>query len=429
MGGLKEGFTADHSCRHCMADRSKIRKMTRENPDLLRTVKDYEIQMKNLEGAKTSMKRTELSRNYGINNNSILNTLMFFHIVVGLVPDIFHDILEGCLLRTLQLLLKRFLQGRNQVMSLDEFNRRLVEFDYGFSETKPSIILPDHLISGAKIHQTGMQIWNLAIIVPFILGPHIDSEDKYWRNYLLLLEITSLAFAHEISITMIGYWQNIIDEYLSTFQTLYETHLISKQHFLIHYPSLTLRFGPLYLYCTLRPEAKHQVFKDFIRKTKSYKNPSVSMAMQHQLYQTYILGGPISQVGDQGPIKQEASADFPFENIIPDSITTFASVPWIEIDGIKYQSQKCFIMTNYINSMPCFILLFKIIYVENNPVFICKQAKTVEHYLHFNAYEIVLQETFQLLTQKELYVHAVYHSHEVNGKYYISVKRSVGDIH
>ena len=36
-----------------------------------------------------------ISTTFGMNRNSALNTLKYFHIVRGLVPDIMHDILEG----------------------------------------------------------------------------------------------------------------------------------------------------------------------------------------------------------------------------------------------------------------------------------------------------------------------------------------------
>ena len=228
-----------------------------------------------MEKAKTLKKRKGLSTEISINRDSALNSLQHFHILSGLPPDVFHDIMEGNLLKTLQLLLAHFLLGESKVMTVQVFNDKLVEFDYGYFETKPSMILPQHLKDGANLQETGMQIWYLSLFVPFILGPHIDPENEFWKNYLLILEITSLACDYEISATILGYLENIVDEYLTTFRIIYDTHLTPKQHFLTHYPSLFRKFGPLYAYNTLRYEAKHQVLKDFMRKTKCFKNPSL----------------------------------------------------------------------------------------------------------------------------------------------------------
>ena len=49
---------------------------------------------------------------YGITCNSILNTLKFFHVVDGIIPDIMHDILEGTLQLHIKWLLRRFLQAK-----------------------------------------------------------------------------------------------------------------------------------------------------------------------------------------------------------------------------------------------------------------------------------------------------------------------------
>ena len=68
----------------------------------------------------------------------------------------------------------------------------------------------------------------LGILLPFILGPYVEYEDEYWKNYLLLLEITSIAFVYEFSLTMISYLQQIVDQYLTSFQSLYGTHLTPK---------------------------------------------------------------------------------------------------------------------------------------------------------------------------------------------------------
>lgn len=298
LGGFKEGFTARHCCRYCTADLSLVRTSTREDSLLLRTIAEYDDQIKKLDSAKNVSKRKDLSTDFGINRGSILNTLKDFHVLTKLPPDLFHDIIEGCLLRHLQLLLIKYLLGKKKIMTLDEFNEKLMEFDYGYTETKPSIILLQHLKEGSKLQQTGMQIWYLGILLPFILGPKVDEKDEYWENYMLLLEIMSLAFACEMSLSEIGYLQEKVDEYLTDFQILFNVHLTPKQHFLVHYPSLILKFGPLYNYITLRPEAKHQFFKNFMRQIRCLKNPALSMANQHQIYQTYIFGGPLVTIDE-----------------------------------------------------------------------------------------------------------------------------------
>ena len=80
--------------------------------------------------------RNHISTTYGINRESILNSLRYFHTVEGLVPDInMHDVLEG----TLQLCVKQLLVHyviEEKLFSLTELNRRIAIFKYGWADVK-----------------------------------------------------------------------------------------------------------------------------------------------------------------------------------------------------------------------------------------------------------------------------------------------------
>ena len=43
---------------------------------------------------------------YGLHRDSSLNTLQYFHVTEGLIPDIMHDCLEGCVQYEVKELLK-----------------------------------------------------------------------------------------------------------------------------------------------------------------------------------------------------------------------------------------------------------------------------------------------------------------------------------
>lgn len=74
-----------------------------------------------------------------------------------------------------------------------------------------------------------------------------------------------------------------------------------KHHFLLHYPDLILKFGPLIHLWTMRFESKHTYFKQCARKLHNFKNLSSTLAERHQLLQAYLHAGnvfpPVLQVG------------------------------------------------------------------------------------------------------------------------------------
>lgn len=94
MAGFKEGFTAHRCCRYCMATYEEVQKMVREKVELLRTKESHAKQCAEIQTPRG--KNEVLSTEYGVNRDSVLNSLESYHVVEGLPPDAMHDLLEGC---------------------------------------------------------------------------------------------------------------------------------------------------------------------------------------------------------------------------------------------------------------------------------------------------------------------------------------------
>ena len=77
---------------------------------------------------------------YGIVRDSILNSSKYFNVVDGLVPDIMHDVLEGCPPYTVKKLLKYLISQR--IVTLDQINDQIEHFPYSPSnaQIKPTVI-------------------------------------------------------------------------------------------------------------------------------------------------------------------------------------------------------------------------------------------------------------------------------------------------
>ena len=76
------------------------------------------------------------SKEHGINHNSILNQLTYFHVCDGsLLPDVMHDILEGSLQYEVKLLLQ-VMVNTESYFSLDELNMCMENFELGYMESK-----------------------------------------------------------------------------------------------------------------------------------------------------------------------------------------------------------------------------------------------------------------------------------------------------
>ena len=105
---------------------------------------------------------------YGLHRDSILNTSRFFHVTEGLVPDIMHDVLEGCLAYEVKELLKYFIN--NSIMTLPELNHIMASFPYTGpdSRNKPTPLSSTVLTSSDhNLKQTGMCMLTLPCMAVF----------------------------------------------------------------------------------------------------------------------------------------------------------------------------------------------------------------------------------------------------------------------
>lgn len=62
---------------------------------------------------------------------------------------------------------------------------------------------------------------------------------------------------------------------------------------------------------------------------------------------------------------------------------------WVQINGIKYVSLKCFLATGYgADNLPKFVVLHAIVWRNENPIFLCLIVNTVQLNTIVIAYEV-----------------------------------------
>ena len=128
-----------------------------------------------------------VSKEYGINRNSVLNELSYFHVCSGsLLPDVMHDLLEGALQYEMKLLLQ-FMIDSEQYFTLEKLNSRLENVELGYMECKDK----PTLISVATLHSTGNSLKQKGIcIYVHVYGERIAllSVQFYsFQDYLIII--------------------------------------------------------------------------------------------------------------------------------------------------------------------------------------------------------------------------------------------------
>ena len=82
-------------------------------------------------------------------------------------------------------------------------------------------------------------MWNLAILLPIMIGDKISVDDKKWECYLLLIEIIKICTAHITSRELSDYLAVLIEEHHKLFRSCYPAvSMTPKSHYMVHIPRL-----------------------------------------------------------------------------------------------------------------------------------------------------------------------------------------------
>ena len=177
-----------------------------------------------------------------------------------------------------------------KVFSLSEYNEALVNFDYDYTETdKPNPITRRIYSTDYKLRLTASPSLLLVRILPFIVADKVTESDERWHCFLLLCKIIDILTSPVASADLCGSLKVLIDDHHCEYIRIYsEESVIPKFHYLVHYPEQILRVGPMQRTCTMRHEAKLNMFKRASRPG-NFKNIALSLAFRHQRLLCYEL--------------------------------------------------------------------------------------------------------------------------------------------
>lgn len=165
---------------------------------------------------------------------------------------------------------------------------------------KNSVVLP---------HKTGVSYDSYHFVSQWIKNP---MESEVWQLCLKLKEIVELICAPKIHQNEVAYLEALLEEYVHLWKSMFPDYpLKPKHHYILHYPNLILKFGPLIRLWTLRFESKHCYFKDCTRKLHNFIHLSKTLAERHQLLQSYLGQGqlfpaPIQIAGEANEIDEQS---------------------------------------------------------------------------------------------------------------------------
>lgn len=451
-GGFKEGVGgARRKCRHCMATFETMQCHFSEEDFEPRNADDHEQQLLKLENSHSKYMKEFYSKHYGINRRTKLLEAPYFDACEQLIQDIMHVFLEGILAYEIKLLLNYYISEIN-AFGLADLNSKIQSFVYGYSnaKNKPAVILSRDLDRGASTNlgQSASQMWLLSCVLPFVLAELVETDTDRWRCFISGIELMSICLAHKISLTAVVYLRKAIQNHLTLFKSLYEevANIIPKQHYLVHLPSLILKFGPLIRSWCMRFEAKHAYFKDQAKIIKNFKNLPLSLSKRYlsSLQADYIKlddtdEGPLFRddmnFGVSGQLYGDEieSAKRDIERFYGvgsvDGTAQIYLLYSVQIYGTLYKQHKnAFLNFGCHNSLPEFGRIMKIWFIPQHGIFFALQVVVTTKYNEdlnaFQTKESELPQGFEIVKPADLLTQYVYHSHSFQNESYIILKEN-----
>ena len=285
VGGFVESFTATYFCRYCLVTRNEFIESGLSLGEV-RNVDSYKLDVQAVQVSCSGNSR-------GVKTESVLNSLEFFHVCApGLPPCLGHDLFEGVVDVDLFLFINHMVCVLKW-FSYDYLNRMIAQFKYVDDDAanKPPAVNP----KGDSLGGQAVQNWcMLRLLSLFVDDKVVDQHNEIWQLYLLLKQIVELVCCKFVTQSQIAIMQVLIEDYLDRRSAAFpDVGLRPKHHYLLHYASLTLQFGPLMHLWTLRFESKHSYFKRCIRYCQNFKNVCAMLSERHQLLQAYLSEGEL----------------------------------------------------------------------------------------------------------------------------------------
>lgn len=273
-----------------------------------------------------------------------------------------------------------------------------------------------------------MEKYCLFMNLPFILFDLVD-KIPYWFLYELLREIWDILYSDYPRRSWLSTLQELIEEFVQLFQTIFPEQFIPKCHFLLHAARNTAKYGPLKRQMNLRYEAKHHLLKRIVNRCNNFINLPRTISRRVQLRQCYeimdenILKSNI--VNGKFRTRKTTSFKEDIRNVLlHDNLFDYGEyvecVKWVIIDNVKYTIGSFFVF--YLlggEEIPLFVEIKYIIYIKDEWRFIVHCYTTLTFKQNLCCYEINPSDVNIILSKAEFLTHKAEDCYRINNLYFI----------
>lgn len=298
--GFTRSFSANTFCRICTSSKEITKTQVTEDKNTLRNENNYLENLLENDVSKT-----------GVRESCVFNSLDYFHVTDCVSVDMMHDLFEGICHVELGYILDFFINEK-KFFSLYTLNQRKSNFNYGLDQDKLSTDITSNHIKDKKFRMSASEMQCFMHYLPVIVGDLVPKNNKVWNFLLVLIKLIEICSYPSFNDQKLEELENTITKHHKLYLKIFKETLIPKHHFILHYPSVIRKLGPLKKLWTMRFEAKHKILKAYASVITSRRNIGLSLATKLQLEFAYRIH---NYIPDTQEIHAEDLINVDIENI------------------------------------------------------------------------------------------------------------------
>lgn len=187
----------------------------------------------------------------------------------------------------------------------------------------------------------------LIYYLPLLAGDLVPKDDVVWNFLLVFVKIVEIVLERSVSEESTCHLESFIAEHHIEYVNLFKDNLKPKHHFMIHYPHIMRKLGPLRNLWCMRFEAKHRVLKNIANKTSSRKNLPYTLMVKEQLNVASRIQNRrrLKKTFKIGKVIQSDLANInDILNCAP-HVSVENKVEWVEYNSIKFAINNIITLT------------------------------------------------------------------------------------
>lgn len=203
-----------------------------------------------------------------------------YHILDNPTLDIMHDFNEGAIPFLLKYLLD-YIVG-SKILTTDLLKSKTTFFNFGWLSRRN---IPSELqMERHNLGQNAAQARCLMTHLPFILFEFLDDAKlkTVWNCVESMLKISEIIYSSVVDEHDCLRLKPEVTSFLEQIKRHFRCKFIPKLHFMLHYPYVIRKSGPLVHMNMFRTESKHKQLKVFASHSQNFRNINKTIIIKHQ---------------------------------------------------------------------------------------------------------------------------------------------------